>query len=414
MSKNFASIWASTNDSSALEQKFFLKLETSRGVLTAPTGADFFYTLAGGAIKFARPANSSPIRSGRHNSSVIQEKDTTNWSFPAYVMINEALGSFSTAEIDPAVRVLWKSLLGKETVSGSALTYDSGNPPDITFSLFETGDLWSNQAPGCFVDAMNLTAPGDGQTQLAWSGMGKTMYRIGVAKSVTDNNAGNDITVATSEGKKFEIGGMVMIILANGTTRSADTPDGSPRTVTNVVGDVVTVSGAVLAAADGSGVGAPVYLTYYEPTTPVAINNPLTGLVGDVTIGGITVGTCVRSFGLNITNNHEAHNFCWGERGLSGPLFTPGGRLNVETTMELNMSHQLLEFIKDLKNFTGVSFDAIIGETTGRRGQFTLPKIPFAIPEIAVPETGSIPVTFTGLAEQTGIDLADEITAAFK
>jgi len=412
MAKNFAAIYASTNDSSAQEQKFFLKLETTRGVLAAPTGADFLYHLQGGQTTYQRPANTSPIRSGRHHTNVIQEKDVTSWTLPTFFMINESLGAWAATEIDPAVRMLWKSLLGSETVNVANLQYNSTVAPSLTFSVFENGDLWANQAPGAFVESNQITLPGDGQAMATWGGSAKTMYRIGIAKSTTDNNAGNTVTLETGEGERMEVGGMVMIIEANGTTRSADTPDGSPRNITAITGDVVTVDGAVLADADGSA--ADIYLCYYEPATPVAINNPVTGLVGSVSVGGIGMGTCVRRLDMNITNNHELHNFCYGERGLSGPLFTAGGRLTVETTLELNMSHELLAFIKGLKNFTGVAIDAILGSATGRRAQFVLPKVPFAIPEISIPENGSIPVSFTGTAEQTAIDAADEINVYFK
>lgn len=406
MAKNFASIWATQNDSVALEQRFFVKQEVTRGTMIAPTDTDLIHTLNGGGIKFKRPITTSPVRTGRHHTSVIESKDETTWSFPTFFHVNESLGSFATGEVDLAWRVLMRSLLGVETVGGSSLTFDASIAPSTTFSLFETGDLWSNQAPGCFVDASNWTFPGDGQSQAAWNGMGKTMYRIGIGKSVTAN-AANAITVATGEGLKFEVGGMVMVVKANGTTRSSDTPNGSPRTITAISGDVVTVDGAVLTDSDGTV--TPVYLCYYEPTTPTAINHPLIGLVGAVSVGGITSGTCVRKVELNIQNNHEPHNFCWGERGLSGPLFTPGGRLTVQTTVEMSMSHDLLKFINNLKGFAGVALSMVVGSASGRRLAIALPKVPFEIPEISIPDTGSIPVTFSGTAEQSAEDAADEI-----
>lgn len=409
MAKNFKNIYNSANDSIALEQRFFIKAESSRGTLIAPTNTDLIHTLTGGGIKYKLPITSSPVRTGRHHTSVIQEKEETNWSFPTYFMVDESLGAFAVGEVDQGWRTLMKSLLGVETVGGSSLTYDASSAPDITFSLFENGDLWANQAPGCFVDSSNWVFPGDGQSQATWSGMGKTMYRIGIGKSTTNNTGGNTVTLLSGEGDKFEEGGMVMIIEADGTTRSADTPNGSPRTITSITGDVVLLSGATLADADGSGGSAPVYLCYYEPTAPSAINNPLIGLVGDVTVGGMSAGTCVRRLELNIQNNHEPHNFCWGERGLSGPLFTPGGRLTVAATLEMSMSHELLKFLNNLKSFSGIAVAAVVGSAAGRRLGITLPKIPFEIPEITVPDTGSIPVTFTGTAEQTVEDAADEI-----
>lgn len=412
MAKNFKNIYNSGNDASALEQKFFLKEETSRGSLLAPAGTDFFRTLAGGAITFGRPINPSPVRSGRHNLTPIEEKDVTAWNMSTFFMINTALGAASTAEIDPAMRVLYKSLLGTETTPAGP-KYAPTDPPDTTFSLFMNGDQFAHQASGCFVESWGGKFPGDGQSMADWAGSGKTMYRLGIGKSTADNNAANTITLAAGDGARFQVGGLVMLIEADGVTRSADTPTGSPRAITVISGDVITVSGAVLADADGSGVGAPIYLCYYEPTSPTAINIPLTGLVGTVSVGSLSA-QCVRNVEINITNNHELHNFCWGERGLSGTLFTPGGRLNVEVTLEINMSHDILEFINSLYSFGGIAVSLVNGSATGRRMQIDLAKLIPSIPEIAIPDTGSIPVTFSGIAYETAEDAADEITIEFK
>lgn len=412
MAKNYASIYASPNDSIALEQKIFIKEESVRGVITAPTGADFIFTLNGASVNFTQPIESSPHKSGRHHTSIIKQRTTTEWSMPTFFNIDTTLGAVSLAEIDPGMRVLWKSLMGKEATGGSTLVYTSETPPSITFSIFEIGDLWSKQAPGCFVEAGNATFPGDGQSQVEWSGMAKTALLVGVSKSVTAN-AGNTVTVAATEGSRFPVGAMVMVIKANGTTRSTDTPTGSPRTVVSVAGDVVTVDGAALTDSDGSVALTPVYLCYYEPSTAAAINDPQTGLVGSITIAGLGSADCVRSGSLNMTNNHEPQDFCFGEEGLGGRLFTPGGRFTAELSLELNLNHELVEFLNGLKDFTGENITIILGNAAGRHVQVLVPKAQFPIPEIAVPDTGTIPVTFTGNAYQTGLDVGDEVTVSF-
>jgi hypothetical protein len=410
MAKNYAAIYNSPNDSIALEQKIFIKEEVTRGVLVPPTGADFIYTLNGASVNFTQPIESSPHKSGRHHTSVIKQKTSTEWSIPTFVNINTALGAPGVAEIDPGMRVLYKSLLGKEDVGGGSPVYTSGEAPSITFSIFEIGDLWSKQAPGAFVESGNASFPGDGQSQIEWSGMAKTSLLVGMGKSITAN-AANAVTVAAGEGARFPVGSKVMIIESDGVTRSADTPDGSPRTVTAVAGDVVTLSGAVLADADGSV--NPVYLCYYEPATAVAINDPQTGLQGSITIAGLSSADCVRSATINMVNNHEVQDFCYGEEGLGGRLFTPGGRFTAEVSLELNLSHELVEFLNALKTFDGDDITLILGDSAGRHLEMLVPKVIFPIPEISVPDTGTIPVTFTGNAYQTGLDVADEVTVSF-
>lgn len=410
MAKNYASIYNSVNDSIALEQKIFIKEELTRGVVQAPTGADFIFTLNGASVNFTQPIESSPHKSGRHHTSIIKQKTSTEWSMPTFFNIDTLLGSASLLQIDPGMRVLWKSLMGSESTA-APLVYTSETAPDITFSIFEIGDLWSKQAPGCFVDAGNATFPGDGQSQIEWSGMAKTSLLVGMSTSVVDNDAGNTVTVAATEGARFPVGSLVMIIEADGTTRSADTPTGSPRTVTDVAGDVVTLSGAPLADANGSI--TPVFLSYYEPETAVAINDPQTGLVGSITIAGLGSADCVRSGSINMTNNHEPQDFCFGEEGLGGRLFTPGGRFTAEVSLELNLNHELVEFLNNLRDFSGEDITLILGDAAGRHVQIEVPQVQFPIPEISVPDTGTIPVTFTGNAYQTTLDAGDEVTVSF-
>ena len=412
MAKDYAALHASTNDSIALEQKFYIKEESTRGVLAVPVGTDFFFTLSGGSVNFTQPVESSPHRSGRHHTSVIKQKTTTEWSFPTFFNIDTTLGTAGTAEIDPSLRTLYKSLLGEEDTTGGSPVYTSGIDPSITFSIYEVGDKWSIQAPGSFVESGNATFPGDGQAQIEWAGSSKTALTVGLGRSDVDNNTGNTVTVGTGEGARFPVGAKVMLIESDGTTRSADTPDGSPREVTDQTGDVITLDGAALADADGSG--TPVYLVYYEPESPTAINDPQTGLQGSISVVGLsTVTNCVRSFGLNMVNNHELQDFCYGEEGLGGRLFTPGGRFTAELSMELNMNDELVEFLNNIRDFQGEDITLILGDAAGRHLQIEVPKAIFPVPEIAVPDTGTIPVTFTGNAYQTALDAADEVTISF-
>lgn len=408
MAKDFAAIYASGNDAIALEQKIFLKEETTRGTLVAPTATDVMLANTGASVNFTQPVESSPVRSGRHHTNIIKQKTETTWTLPSFFHIDSSLGSASDAEIDLAYRLLWKSMLGKEAIG--PLTYTSAVAPDTTFSIFNNGDQWALQSPGAFVQGANVTLPGDGDATVEFSGDAKTAYLIGIGKSNISNNTGNTITVQTGEGKRFVVGGMVMLIEADGTTRSADTPDGSPRTITDVTGDVITVDGAVLADADFSVTDG--YLCYYEPSTSTGINDPQTGLQGSVTVVGLTTD-CVRSVSFNMTNNHEMKNFCYGEAGLGGNLFTPGDRLTVEVGMELNLNHDLVEFLNKVSDFTGEDLTVKLGDPSGRHAEFTLPKVIFPRPEISVPDTGTIPISFTGNAYQSALDAADELTLKF-
>lgn len=409
MAKSYVSIYEGGNDAVALEQKIFLKEELTRGVLTLPAGTDFIYH-TGGSVNFAQSTESSPHKSGRHHNSVIKQKTETSWTLSTLFNIDSTLGAAATAEIDTGVRLLHKSMFGKEDLLGGSPVYTTEIDPSTTFSIFEVGDLWSKQAPGSFVESSNMTFPGDGDATVEWAGSSKTQLLVGIGKSVIDANAGNDITLAAGEGARFPVGAQVMII-KDDNSKSADTVADSARTVTAVVGDVVTIDGAVLADADGSA--ADIYLVYFEPENAGAINDPQTGLTGSIAIAGFGSANCIRSFSVNATNSHELVSYCYGEEGLGGPLFIPGGRFTAEISMELNLNQELVGFMNSLREFEGEAITLILGDGAGRHLQIEVPKCIFAIPEIAVGETGSIPVSFTGQGNQTALDEADELTLSY-
>lgn len=412
MAKNFSTLYASTNDAISLEQKIFIKTETTRGELIAPIGTDFLYTLAGGGIEFSQPFESSPHRSGRHHNNIIKKKKETNWSLSTYFNIDTTLGAAAAAEIDAPVKTLWKSMMGYEDLSAGAKY--TPTTPDITFSIFENGDKWARQARGCFVQGANMTLPGDGEATTEWSGSGKDALYVGIGKSTTNNSA-NTVTLISGDGGQFKkaIGALVMIVEADGTTRSSDTPTGSPRKITNVVGDVVTLDGAALADADGSGLNAPIYLAYYEPVSSTGIDNPITGLTGSLSIAGLA-SACPRSISINLQNNHELVNYCYGESGLSGPLFVPGDRMTAEITLEFNVSKEIMKLFNGVQNFDAQVIQVILGDVTGRHLDIDIPRAFFSVPSFAVPDTGSIPVPFVGTAYQTALDAGDEISVHFK
>ena len=411
MAKNFADIYNDVNDSIALEQKFFIKEETLRGTQVDPAGADFFFTLTGGSTNFQRPLESSPHRSGRHHTSVIKQKTSTEWSIPTFFNIDTSVAA-GTSEIDPAIRVLHKSMFGKEDTTTGVL-YNTATVPNTTFTILENGDKWAKQTFGAFVESAEMSFPGDGQAQTTWSGMAKSSNLIGVGKTTTDNNLSNDIVLQAGEGQRFRVGGHVMLVEADGTTRSADTPDGSPRIITAIATDTITVDGAALADADGSVVD--IYLSYYEPETPVAINEPQVGLVGSITIAGFSALDCIRSATLSCANNHELQDNCFGEEGLGGNLFVPGGRFTAEVSLEINLNETLLELLNKIRDdISGESVTLILGDSSTRHLEVSIPQAVFQVPEISVPDTGPIPVTISGNAYQSDIDQADEISIHYK
>ena len=417
MAKNYASIYANTGDSIALNQSWFVVEESTKGVFAAPQDTDFFFTRAGGSFEHSQPIEPSDHRSGRHNTDTIEQKKETGWSIPTYINIDTTQVSAGIAEVEPAIRVLWESALGTQTIPGGVV-FTAAEDPDITFSLYENGDKWANQSPAAFVMGVTVNAPGDGTAMLDWTGNCADRLKVGIGSSTADNNTTNVFSLDNiTEAKRFPVGAQVMIITdaAGGATRSADTAGGSYRTVTATdptTGDV-TLSGAVLAAADGSAAGA-FLLVYAEPEAPTGIADIQTGLVGSLSVDGLG-GTlaCARSTTVTIENSHELVNYCFGTDALAFPYFVAGSRLQVGVEMEMNLNDDTIEWLWDLDQFTAQDIDLIVGDSAGRHFSVEMPKVIFNVPSQEVPEEGSIPFTSSGTAYQTALDAADEITVSY-
>ncbi len=103
-----------------------------------------------------------------------------------------------------------------------------------------------------------------------------------------------------------------MAIEADGVTRSADTPNGTALVVSNITGDVVTVTdiaGAPVVLADSDFSVNDGFLVYYEPEAPVGIDDPQVGLQGSITIGSHSL-SCVRNLSVAMANGHELVDYC--------------------------------------------------------------------------------------------------------
>lgn len=434
MAKNFKAIYEGGNDASAMNQTFFLKKETTRGTIIAATGSDFLYTLSGGGVNFTQPFELSPHRSGRHANNIIRQKTSSEWSLQTFVNIaqkqaspNETKDSlYTTSGVDVAIQTLWEAMLGKaydlqmdgttptgDDTDGGIRRYTPEADPAITFTLFENLDHMAKQAVGCFVNQVELSMPGDGQAQMNWSGNAKTVYHAGIGK--VKAIVANEIELDdVDEARRFDVGAMVMVVTSDGVTRRVGT---TTVTASDWTTGKVTVAAAPAATAAGD------FLCYFEPATQTGIDNPQTGLIGEITIASLPTLSCVRSATLTLNNNHELVDYCFGTDGLSGPLFVPGGRLEATLSIELNLNANLVEFMKRVRELEAQDITLRVGPK--QSGTPTIvenkhhllvkcPKVQFNVPAISVPESGSIPVSFEGTCLQTALDEADEVTVEYQ
>lgn len=415
MAKNYKSIYDNTGDSISLEQRYYLKEETASGTLIGPTDTDFFFTVAGGSIDFSQSNDPSDHRSGRSNVDTIKGKKVVDWSIPTYINLDTSLGAPGVGELDQALRTLWTVGLGRELIPGG-VTYDAATTPNKTFSIHEVGDKSSVQANAGFLETATIAIPGDGVPTIEWSGGAADRKRVGIGSSTSNNDGGNTFTLDTaSEAKRFPIGGMVMIVEADGITRSADSPNGTYRVVTarDTGTGVITLDGAALADADGSATTA-FFLVYAEPETPTSINDIQSGLQGEISVdllGGTL--SCVRSMNVTIDNQVERVDYCALTDSLGSPYVVYGDRLLVTVDIELNLNDNSIEWLDDLDAFIANNLHAIVGDSAGRHWRIDLPKVEFAPPTVSIPDSGSIPFTASGTALASDANTPDEILVSY-
>jgi len=417
MARNFKTLYdddAAGSDSSALVQKFYVKEEASRGVFVTPASTDFIFTMPGSSVNFSRPVASSDHRSGRGHLKVNKQKSITNFTLSTGFNIDTTLGAAGAAEIDLGMRWLHKSLFGTEDTAAGP-KYTRGTPSTFA-TILENGDVWGKQSVGSFVMTSAWDLPGDGNAKQEWTGNAKTTVYAGIAKLTTaDHDGANTFIVESGQGKRFQVNARIMFIEADGSTRSADSPDGTPRVITSITGDSIVTDGAVFADLDASG--AEIFAAFYEPETAVApINDEIVGLDGSLTIAGFTALNCIKSLNLTFDNGHKLQDDCFGESGLGGSLFVAGGRMTIGVNMDINLNATLLGFINQIiDDVTGEDIAIVLGDTSTRHLAIDMDRVIFNVPEVTPPAEGDIPVSLASAAVvQSALEADDEITVEYK
>lgn len=398
--KNYKTIYESSNHSSALSQSCYLVEETDKAVFTPPQDDDLLRHLPGGQITIERPLESSSERSGRHHLSARAGKISTNWQFKTNIHMKKEIG------LAPALETLFRHLLGNK----DGRVYSAKTPPSKTFTLLECSDSWARQAVGAYVDSATIDLPGDGEASVDWQGNARIGYHVGITACDTDNNGGNEITVREPE--RLPVGAAVMILKADGVTRSNDMSELLPfRTViSHKENGIIEIDGAKL--TDCSGTEKPIYIAYYEPDNPQSFDNPLLGHDGKIEIEGFNQS--VKSLSLAITNNHEKEEGVFGSKGLGPDVYNAVNRLTVEPTSIVNMSHKTLSLINQVAAIKPQAMESILGFDNSLCMKIKLPRVFFNQPGFSVPDEGTTTVELKGTAYQTEINKGDEIEISFQ
>lgn len=380
-----------------------LKLGTANGgTETAGTDDTDFLLYTTGGPTFSQPIESNAHRSGRYHSGIIKQKKVAEFSISTYVNMLGAAG----ASVDPAVKLLWKSLLGDETVSGSAIRYRQGLP-NFYMSMVRVSTIFGEYFTGAYVKDMSMAFPGDGPATCEWSGKASKRVIAGIGRVNGPVAASADVVLEANEYKRYDVGAPVMCVDADGRTILYGA-DGS-LTVNSItaLSNQVTLSAAVT-LADNS---------YLVPWNPGAVQQSgkdsiFTDLQGSFKLNAGGSPVSVTNIELSFTNDHHDFDMDYGSDANKG--FAAAERLTMSLNVTFDLSNENFPEVVQSSQFEGFAPEIILGDASnGRYLKVTAPKWIPAVPAIEVPESGVTPVTLEGDLYQSVPGARDPILVEF-
>lgn len=363
---------------------------------------DFLLYTSGGPT-LSQPIESNAHRSGRYHSGIIKSKKVVEWSASTYINMSGLAG----ASIDPAVKLLWKSLLGtEEVVASTAIRYRQGLP-SFTMSLVRVSTIFAEYYTGCYVKDMTLTLPGDGPGTCEWSGMGSTRKIAGISQIVGGLTAVQDIVVQPGQTDRYDVGAPVMIV----------DPDG--RTILHGADGLLTID-SITSGTNTINVSANVTVStlgFVVPWHPGAVQQTgrdaiFTDLVGSIKLKSAGADICATSIALAFVNDHVDLANCFGVDHNEG--FAAANRMTITMTVGFDLSNENFAEVVQSQTFAGFDPVVTLGSVSGRYLQITAPKWIPSVPAIEVPENGVTPITLEGQLYQSAPGEQDPILVSFK
>jgi hypothetical protein len=367
---------------------------------------DFLLYTTGGPT-FNQPIEPSPHRSGRfYTPNVVKQKKVVELSFQTLVNMQGAAGD----SLDKAVRLLWESLLGSETVTPSVSIDYRQALPNKFFSLVRVSTIFAEYYTGCFVNDMTMTFPGDGVATEDWSGAGATRLIAGIARVDGAVVANDTATVDAGHELRYDLNVPVMIVAADGRTITA----GADGSLTVLALDEVLHTVQLSAAVDIEDNG---YIAPWHPgaVQQTARENIYTDLEGSFKFDykAPSSNICVTNIVLGFTNNHTLVNNCFGTDGNQG--FVAGSRMDMNLAVTVDLSNENFAEVVQTSKFNGFSPEIILGNSaSGRYLRIRAEKWITAVPTIEVPEEGTTPVTLEGSLHESSAGAQDPVVVSYR
>lgn len=382
-----------------------LKLGAANGgTESAGTDDTDFLLYTTGGPTFNQPIESNAHRSGRFHTGVIKSKKVAEFALSTYVNMSGSAGD----SLDPAVRLLWKQLLGdEEVIAATAIKYTQALP-NFYISMVRVSTIFAEYYTGAYVRDMTMTFPGDGPATCEWSGKASTRVIAGVAKVASPVVASSNVVLEAGETDRFDATAPVMVVDTDGRTILYGV-DGSLT-----IASITALSNTLVLSAPISAASA----SFIVPWHPGAVQQTardaiFTDLLGRFKLKASGSNICATNIQLSFTNEHVDFDNCFGADANTG--FAAANRLTIALSVTMDLSNQNFSEIVQSAQFAGFNPEIVLGsETSGRYLKITAPKWIPAVPSIEVPENGTTPVTLEGTLYQSAPGMQDPITVEFR
>jgi hypothetical protein len=292
--------------------------------------------------------------------------------------------------------------------AGAEVVTVTGNAVSVQI---ETGVSTATQVKA----AVDASGPAAALVNVTISGVGGNAQVTVAATFLTGGLGANDFKVASGQGPRFEAGSYIDIVDKD----DGNTLKSTARLISargeGVNSDIITVSGAALAAADT----ADIVIGHAPDYTATSSENALLGLKGTFTTANLGSIDCdLLSAELAIKNNYSPRNNGYGKDKICG--FLSDKRREVSVKLEVLLTKENYEFYSSNKRFVADDLTITLApqeipapenEATGRTFTFHFPKVEFNVPQVEQPSDGFIRLALEGVALASDINnVNDECT----
>lgn len=374
-----------------------LKLGVANTGVEVPgtAGGNFLFMTKAG-LKVSQPFEMSEHRTGRQASNIIKKKIVAEGDIEMYVnMDTSGVGPV----IDTPVEDILENILGRKTKTANLIRFDAGDPPTSFLSLLQGNNVFARAFNGGYAKSLKISLPGDGEAKIT------VPFKCRDGKYASVGQFNGEVTASTAvilnigDANKFDNGSRVIVVDTDGRTILY----GAAGTLTF---DRLTASTGTLSAAitclDNS---------YLAPWTPhnldqAGIDNPVTGLSGTVSLDGdSTTIEEIRSVEISFDPKVEDQDNYYGADGNRGRVV--GGRAEITIDLDVMLSNSQAQNIMEAKRFVAKSVVVKLGDPAGRHTRFVFPNVQFAVPDVELPDEGSVPLKLSGKCLQSTVGALD-------